>query len=68
VVCQKNGPWVIFLYFFCSLNIVVYSLRRGSCITHPLVWTNLSESWGLEEVFFVKVILKKKKSTNWKGS
>ena len=64
---QKNGPWVIFLYFSCSLNIVVYSFTLCSCITLPLVWTNLSESWDLEEVFVVKVILKKKMYTNWKG-
>ena len=34
----------------CGLNIVVCS------ITLPLVWINLGESWGLEEVFVLKAI------------
>jgi len=48
---KKKGPWVIFLYFSCSLNVVVYYFTLCSCITLPLVWANLSESWGLEDVF-----------------
>jgi len=57
-----NGPWVIFWFFlgiYCSLNIVVYSFTLCSCVTLPLVWTNLDESWGLEKVFFWKAIFSK---------
>jgi len=39
-----------FLQIYCSLNIVVYSFTFSSSITLPLVWTNLGECWGLEDI------------------
>ena len=45
-----------FLRIHCSLNIVVYSFMLCSCATLPLVWANLSESWGLEDVFVLVAI------------
>jgi len=51
--------WIIFWFFsrvYWSLNIVVYSFTSCSCITLPLVCTNLGESWGLEDVFVLMAI------------
>jgi len=45
-----------FLRIYCSLNIVVYSFMLCSCVTLPFVWINLSESWGLEDVFVLMAI------------
>jgi len=43
--CKKNEVWVIFWFLLricCSLNI--------------FVWTNFSESWGLEKIFILEAI------------
>jgi len=60
-----------FLRIYCSLNIVVYSFTLCSCVTLPFVWTNLSESWGLEDVFVLMAIFsswKKKYALAGKGT
>jgi len=48
VQLQRSAKRMRVLRFYCSL---VYSFTLGSCITLPLVWTNLGESWGLEDSF-----------------
>jgi len=45
-----------FLRIYCRLNILVYSFTLCSCVTLPLVWTNLSENWGLEDIFVLMAI------------
>jgi len=50
-----------FLKIYCRLNILVYSFTLCSCVTLPLVWTNLSENWGLEDIFVLMAIF-----SSWK--